>query len=156
MSIDSLLSISAWRAHEYALSTLFYIRDHTEKTLLIQTRQSESEVMRAVGTGNPTEFFRTELTDRAQFLYPPFATFIGLTWVGTEKGVAKTSALVTETLKGWDIVGPLPPRQVGKNRYLARAVIRLEKGRWPNERLLAELKTLPYEVAVTVNPDEIV
>ena len=155
-SIDSLLSQTAWRAHEYALSTLFFLRDRTERTMIIQTRQSDHEVMRAIATGNPTEFIRRELHDRKTFLYPPFATFVGLTWVGTERAVQKMSDTIKELLTGWDLVGPLPARQVGKNRYLSRAVIRLEKGLWPHSRLRETLKTLPYEVAITIDPDEIV
>ena len=155
-SIDSLLSIPAWRAHEYALGMLFYLRDHTHGALFVQTRQSESEVMHAVATGNPTEFIRNEMKEREQFGYPPFATFVGLTWSGTEKTVDRISTEVSAVLKPWDVVGPLPARHVGKNRYLARAVIRMKKGHWPEENLRTALRSLPPEVAVAVDPDEIV
>ena len=155
-SIDSMLSLSAWRAHEYALTTLFYIRDHTQDAMLVQTRQHENEVIRAFALGNPTEFIRNELKERKTFGYPPFTTFIGLTWSGTEVSVERLSQQISELLKTWDVVGPLPPRAVGRNRYLARAVIRLERNEWPNAPLVSLLKDLPREVSIAVDPDEIV
>ncbi len=155
-SIDSLLSISAWRAHEYALTTLFYLRDHTQGPLFVQTRNADSSVMRALASGNPTDFIREELKEREQFGYPPFTTFIGLTWTGTERAIEKTNEIVRDVLKDWEIIGPLPPRYIGKNRYIARAVIRLESGKWPHHTLRGELLSLPPEVHVSVDPDEIV
>lgn len=155
-SIDSLLSISAWRAHEYALATLFYIRDRTQDTLLIQTRQDQSEVMRAIATGNPTEFIRNEMKDRKTYGYPPFATFIGLTWTGTEKKVQNIADVVKHTLSEWDLVGPLPARSIGRNKFLSRAVVRLERHRWPHAKLIPILKSLAPDVTVAVDPDEIV
>lgn len=161
-SIDSLLSLSAWRAHEYALSSLFFLRDRTERLLIIQTRQTDHEVIRASASGNPTEFIRRELADRASFSYPPSATFVGLTWTGTEHGVNHIGAEITKHLAGWDVVGPLPARFIGKNRYRARAVVRLTrtsgdtKNPWPHRRLIEALKHLPPGIAVTIDPDEIV
>lgn len=156
VSIDSLLSISAWRAHEYALHTLFYLRDRTERTMIVQTRQEEHEVMRALASGNPTDFIRAEFRDRKKFGYPPFATFIGLSWSGTEKSIARTTTVIREQLAGFELVGPLPARYVGKNRYHAHAVIRLPQGGWPNDTLLERLKNLPPDVAFSIDPDEIV
>lgn len=156
MSIDSLLSASAWRAHEYALNMLLYLRDRTENAFLVQTRLPDTAVMKAVIQGNPTDFIRDELAERKTYQYPPFATFIGLSWSGTEKTVWKYAALIKDTLKGWDLVGPLPAHQIARNRYQARAVVRLERGAWPNALLAQALKTLPNEVTIAIDPDEIV
>ncbi len=157
VSMDSLLSLSAWRAHAYGLHTLFFLRDNTEGVLLVQTRLPTTEVMRAVAVGNPTDFTHHELNERREFGYPPFATFIGLTWSGTEKMVTEVSARVAAALAdSFDVVGPLPPRMVGKNRFLAHAVVRLKPDEWPHEQLLATLSTLAPDVSVTIDPDEIV
>jgi len=155
-SIDSMLSISAWRAHEYALGTLFTIQGRTSSRLLVQTRQPESEVMRAIASGNPTDFLRHELKEREQFGYPPFTTFIGLSWSGTEKAVEKHARAIQDALKGWDLVGPLPARGLARGRYISRAVIRLETGQWFDQRLFETLRSLPPDIAITVDPDEIV
>lgn len=155
-SIDSALSSSAWRAHSYALNTLFYLQSRTSETVYVQTRMPDAPVLRSFASGNPTDFIDQELADRKTFGYPPFVTFIGLTWSGTDRAVQKTAGAVTAALNEWEVVGPLPPRAVSKNRFLGRAVIRLEQGVWPDERLVALLKSLAPEVAITVDPDEIV
>ncbi|XKT74326.1 MAG: hypothetical protein ACJKTH_03150 [Patescibacteria group bacterium UBA2163] len=155
-SIDSLLSISAWRAHEYALATLFYISDRTQDRLLIQTRLPDHPVMHAMVNGNPTDFIRTELAERKKFGYPPFSLFIGLTWTGTEKTVTTIGEELKEPLAQWDVVGPLPPRAIKKNQYLARAVIRVPKDSWPHPELVRIIKNLPRTITVTVNPDDII
>jgi len=156
ISIDSLLSITAWRAHEYALNTLFYLRDRTQDVLFIQTRLPDNPVMGAIAHGNPTEFIRNELKERHTFGYPPFSLFIGLSWNGTEKAVEKATEKLQELLKTWDTVGPLPPRQIAKNKYMARMVIRCERDTWPDMSLVTLLKSLPREISITVDPDEIV
>jgi primosomal protein N' len=155
-SADGMLSTPAWRAEDHAVHTLFALRDKTEEEMIIQTRAPDGRVIRAIASGNPTEFFEIELTERKRFGYPPFVTFIGLTWTGTEVAVAKTQKIVTGALAGWDLVGPLPARAVGKNRYLARAVVRLPEGGWPNDALSTILMDLPPDVAVAVDPDDIV
>jgi len=155
-SIDSVLSSSAWRAHTHALHTLFYLQSHASETVFVQTRLPDSSVMRAFAAGNPIDFIDSELIERKNFGYPPYVTFIGLTWSGTEHSVQKTGELVTNTLKGYELVGPLPPRAINKNRFVGRAVIRLEKNVWPNNVLIEKLKTLQPNVSVAVDPDEIV
>lgn len=155
-SIDSALSSSAWRANAHALHTLFYLSDKTLETCVVQTRLPEAPVIRALAAGNPSDFIEHELSEREQFDYPPYATFVGLTWSGTERAVLKTADVVTSALTSWELVGPLPPRAISKNRFAGRAVVRLEKGTWPNQRLSEDLHKLPPDIAVTIDPDDIV
>lgn len=155
-SMDSILAGSAWRAHEHALHLLFSLRDKTEDELVIQTRNPDNPVMKAIVSGNPTDFMEHELAERERYGYPPFATFIGLTWSGTEATVNLTALTIKDALKGWDLVGPLPARLTAPRRYTARAVVRLPKDGWPNETLLPILTSLPPDVTFTLDPDEIV
>ena len=155
-SVDSILSSSAWRAHTHALHTLFYLQSRTLETTFVQTRLPDSTVIRTFASGNPTEFIDQELSDRKTFGYPPFTTFIGLTWHGTERAVKKTAEIVEGALQDWELVGPLPPRATSKNRFIGRAVVRFEAKTWPEEKLITALKALPPEVSITVDPDDIV
>ena len=155
-SLDSMLSISAWRAHEHALHTLFALRERTADELIVQTRLPDERVIRAIATGNPSEFIESEIAERKQFSYPPFATFVGLSWSGTAAAVGKTSLVVKEALQQWDLVGPLPARASGKNRFEARAVLRLPQGSWPDDAVIAAIHTLPPDISVSVDPDDIV
>ncbi|MEK7063438.1 MAG: hypothetical protein AAB955_01960 [Patescibacteria group bacterium] len=155
-SIDSMLSLSAWRAHEHALQTLMYLRTRATERLIIESRKPESEVLRVAVSGDIQEFYEREAAERKEYEYPPFATFIGLTWVGTEVQNKLVRDSIIPALKNYDVVGPLPPEVVERNRMRERAVIRIPVGQWPNDDLLAILDTLPPSVSITVDPDDIV
>lgn len=155
-SIDSMLGRPEWRAHEYALSILLYMRTRTDRTMIIETRKADSEVIKAAVAGNPLDFYRLDITEREKYGYPPHVTFIGLSWVGTEKECARLRAYVLSIAEGVDLVGPLPPEYLDKNRLIERAVIRVPKNEWPNEQLAEKIKSLPPEIIITVDPDEIV
>ena len=154
-SIDSVLSLPAWRAHEQTLSILFYLRERALNRLIVETRKPDSEVMKAILSGNPADFYRSDITEREQFAYPPFSVFIGISSVGTRVSVEKTKLLLSETFKAYDLVGPLPAEAVGKNEWKISAVIRLPRGKWPDAALYEQLKSLPPDCAVTIDPDQI-
>ncbi|HEY4473731.1 MAG TPA: hypothetical protein VI957_01045 [Candidatus Paceibacterota bacterium] len=155
-SVDSLLSSSAWRAHEHTLSILFYLRERAENKLIVETRKPDHAVMKAIAEGNPVDFYRKEIAEREQFGYPPFTVFVGLSWRGTKAAVEKLRLTIQEIFSGYDLVGPLPAESIGKGHFLARAVIRLPKKDWPNEELAERLRALPPAVEVIIDPDEIV
>ncbi|MES2014304.1 MAG: hypothetical protein V4437_00625 [Patescibacteria group bacterium] len=155
-SVDSMLSISAWRAHEHTLSILFYLRERAELEFIVETRKPDSEVMKAFISGNPTDFYRSDIAERKEYSYPPFTTFIGLKWEGTRASVEKNSLAITEMFKDTDLVGPLPPVATGKNEWSARAVIRKERKTWPDALLAERIRALPPDIEVTIDPDEIV
>jgi primosomal protein N' (replication factor Y) len=155
-SIDSLLSLPAWRAHEHALSILFYLRERTEHTLIVDTREPEHLVMRTLASGNPSEFYRADVAERERYGYPPFTLFVGLTFRGTPAIVEKLRLLVKESFADLDLVGPLPAEQIGKSEWRGRAVIRVPRGAWPDPLIAERLKELPNTIEITIDPDEIV
>ncbi len=155
-SIDSMLSLPAWRAHETALSILFYLRERAQNAFLIETRKPDSEVMKTISSGNPADFYRSDIAEREQFSYPPFSVFIGITSIGTRASAEKSRVLISESFKEYDLVGPLPAEAVGKNEWKISAVIRLERGAWPDAALSEKLKSLPPDIAVAIDPDQIV
>ncbi|MES2135283.1 MAG: hypothetical protein V4449_03530 [Patescibacteria group bacterium] len=155
-SVDSMLSITAWRAHEHTLSILFYLQEHAELEFIVETRKPESEVMKAFMSGNPADFYRADISEREQYGYPPFTTFLGLLWKGTKAQVEKKSLYITELFSDTDLVGPLSPVAIGKSEWQARAVIRVERKKWPDTLLAERLRALPPDIEVTVDPDEIV
>jgi primosomal protein N' (replication factor Y) len=154
-SIDSVLSLPSWRAHEHALQTLYALLAKSDERLIVETRKPDAAVLKSLATGSPIEFLREETKERKFYGYPPYSLFIGLTWHGSEVQCTETARLVGEELAQYDLVGPLPPELVARNVYRQRAVVRREPGTWPDEELLAKLKSLP-PVTVTVDPDDIV
>jgi primosomal protein N' (replication factor Y) len=154
-SVDSMLSLSAWRAHEHALSILFYLRERAERSAIVETRKPEHPVLRAFASGNTHDFYRTEIAERKEYSYPPFSVFIGLVARGQRDKVEKSRALIASSFADLDLVGPLPAVSEGKNEYAAHAVIRLPPQEWPQKNLAARLAELPPEIRATVDPDEI-
>lgn len=154
-SVDSILSLSAWRAHEHALSILLYLRERAERELVIETRKPEHPVMKALASGNTLDFYRAEIAERKAYAYPPFATFVGLRARGSRERVEKARSLLSKAFADADLVGPLPAVSEGKNLWSARAVIRVPKGAWPESALAERLKALPADMEVTIDPDEI-
>lgn len=154
-SLDSILSLSAWRAHEHALSILFYLLDRSERSLIVETRKPDHLVMKTLASGNPSEFYRADITERERYQYPPFSTFIGMRVAGSRQAVEKERLCIAELFKDTDLVGPLPAVSEGKNVWSARAVIRVPQGGWPNDTLAERLKALPPAIDITIDPDEI-
>ena len=151
-----MLSLPVWRAHEYALSIMYYLRERSEEKLIVETRRPDHEIMKALSVGNPLDFYRTEIAERKRYGYPPFSVFIGLTTTGTKAVVDKFCSMIKETFKNYDVVGPLPPILESKNDWSAKAVLRLPKESWPDETLRELLSTLAPEVKIEIDPDEIV
>lgn len=155
-SIDSMLSLPAWRANEQALSILFYLRERAETRLIIETREPAHEVMKAIASGNPSDFYRAEIEEREKYGYPPFSVFIGLTSLGSLADIAKAETVIKELFADADLVGPLPAEAIPRNMWRSRAALRLPARAWPDPTLLQKLKSLPPNVLVAVDPDEIV
>lgn len=155
-SIDSALSLSAWRAHEHALSVLFYLLERTDSQFILETRKPDNEAVLAFATGNPSDFYRNEISERERYDYPPFSVFVGLVWRGTKLAVEKNAEFITTIFKDTDLVGPLPPRAESATMWVGRAVIRVARNDWPQQELIQRLHDLPPGVDVTIDPDEIV
>jgi primosomal protein N' (replication factor Y) len=155
-SIDTALSLPAWRAGEYSLQTLCALRTKALESLIIETRKPDNPVIRAVATGNIADYYRDELELRSLYGYPPFSLFISLFWTGTETQCAEKAALITKTLAHRDLVGPLPPEIVERSRLEQRATLRIDPHTWPSESLSQELDSLPRDIRVVVDPEDIV
>ena len=125
-------------------------------SLIIETRKPESIVMKSVESGNPGEFYRSDIEERERYAYPPFSTFVGLRAIGSRQTVEKNRLRMAEEFKDDDLVGPLPAVFEGRNEWGARAVIRVKRGAWPDEALSARLRHLPPDIEVAIDPDEIV
>lgn len=155
-SIDTTLSLPAWRASEYALQTLSALRTKAHESLIIETRKPDNPVIRAVATGNIADYYRDELELRSSYGYPPFSLFISLFWTGSESQCAEKALLVTNTFAHRDLVGPLPPEIVERSRLEQRATLRVNPHEWPDASLALELDTLPRDIRVIVDPEDIV
>lgn len=155
-SIDSVLSLASWRAGREAEHTLYTLLERTQEELIIETRQPTARPIVSIAIKSPIESLREEVRERKQYDYPPFSTFIGFSWSGSEPEVSALAREVTDAFHDLDLVGPLPPETEERGRLRQRAALRLPTGLWPDPELRARILALNPRITSTVDPDDIV
>ncbi len=79
ISFDSLWSIPNYKMNEKILQLLIRIIEKTNKSLIIQTKNTEDSLLLAVKNLNLNTYIKEELEDRKNMGYPPFKRFIKIT-----------------------------------------------------------------------------
>jgi len=155
VNMDALYATPTWRLQEENLALLLQLRECTEESLLIQTRTKTDELIEHAKRGSVEAFYNEELELRKTFNYPPFATFIHLTWQGDRTFVERIESIVEKLFEGSSktIYGAPPAPKTTLIKY---CLLRVASKDWPDEKLLKSLKELPPSVRVIINPDRIV
>ncbi len=155
VSMDALSATPTWRLEEENLALLLRLREVTTGTVFVQTRAQETPTLEYARHGSIEHFYTDELALRKKFLYPPFSTFIHLTWQGPanavrgiEKNIETMLAEYTPSIYQNPASSPDAP--------IMYCLIRLSRGGWPDTKLISLLRTLPPSVRIMVNPDRIV
>jgi primosomal protein N' (replication factor Y) len=155
ISYEAMRAIPTWRADETVLSLLLYLREHTQRDVVVQTRSEPDELLEHARRGLIDQFYDGEIALRQALSYPPYSVFILLTFVGTKAHVEKIESELTRALSAWTPTfysAPLsqPEKTV---RY---GLIRLSAREYPQKELLDALRLLPPYIRIEVNPDRIV
>ncbi|MCM8820595.1 MAG: primosomal protein N' [Candidatus Omnitrophica bacterium] len=156
---ESFINIPDYNSEEMFFIMLNEMRsmiDNPECKILIQTRNPNLEVYRALVENNPEIFYSRELSIRKQLCYPPFSKIIKIEIKGAKKDVFEHKKRLIEDHikeKGYELFysGPsFPPVKKGKGvwKYLLRFKDVFER---------QDIRKLAYEVDATVevNPDRI-
>jgi primosomal protein N' len=155
VNMDALLATPTWRLEEENLALLLELREKTTGTVYVQTRSPEASVLGQAQYGYVENFYTEELALRKNFLYPPFHVFIHLTWQGSPALVKKIEADITELLKEYPLSVYQNPLS-SKETPIMYGLIRVASDAWPQQKLVALLRTLPPSVRIVINPDRIV
>jgi primosomal protein N' (replication factor Y) len=155
VNMDALYATPTWRLQEENVALLLRLREMTSEAVYVQTRTENDELMRQVRQGAIERFYNEELELRKTFNYPPFTTFVHLTWQGTQEAMNSIESYVKQSLKRFDVsIYSAPPSPKGTQiRY---GLIRLASTDWPNAELSNVLRSLPPSVRMVINPDRIV
>lgn len=155
VNMDALYATPTWRLEEENLALLLALREVTADTVYIQTRSKDTELISHAKHGGVEHFYTEELALRESFNYPPFSTFIHLTWQGTPEVAAKIEPIIHRTLAPFEpSYYTSPPSPKGMPIYYA--LMRVSRNSWPNDALGAALRSLPPSVRVVMNPDRII
>jgi primosomal protein N' (replication factor Y) len=139
VSLDSLFSIPDFHASERIFYLVSRLREIAKKEVLVQTRNIGKHILGWAALGNISDFYQSEIKEREELLYPPFSTFVK---ISAEDRVA--AAKLAEELAPWQ---PEP--------YRDSLIIRLPRGAWPDEALVAKLSLLGPAFSIKVDPESL-
>jgi len=154
-SVDAARSLPTWRADEQFFRLMLQIAELTSQEMLIQTRRETDDLLTYVTRGAIERFYEDELTLRDQLKYPPFSTFILLTWQGSSEAVAKIEAMLKVVLQDFSSQSQIytNPHSQDVNKKTRHCLLRVSGD---IDGLSAILRQLPPMISVKVNPDRIV
>ena len=164
-SFDSLFSIPNYKINEKVIQILTSIISKTENKIIIQTKNTEDPSIIAFKTENLLSFIHEELKDRENIGYPPYKTFIKITYLGEKEETTKARHAVTEVFKDYNpiIFSGFIAKQKGK--YRTNALIKLNRNNWSvselsnnsviEQNLFEKLSSLPPFFSININPDDL-
>lgn len=156
ISLDAARSIPTWRADEHLFRLLLRLRECTSKEVIVQTRTETDNLMIHATRGAIERFYDDEISLRKMLKYPPFSTFILLTWVGTAASVINLEKPITAILGDNQVQYYNNPNST-PNKTHRHGLIRIPTDNHTElEPLLVKLRSLPPYVKVEVNPERIV
>jgi len=155
VNMDALLATPTWRLEEENLALLLKLREETKGKVYIQTRTTDTHILTHAKQGSLEHFYTEELELRKTFNYPPYATFIHLTWQGTPDIVKKTETYLADIFKEYNISiyqNPTSPTETP----ILYGLIRISSATWPDQKIVTLLRSVPPSVRIVINPDKIV
>jgi primosomal protein N' (replication factor Y) len=155
ISIDSFFSIPDFRVNEKVMNILLKIRACTSRTFLVQTRDIEQKILRYATAGNLADFYRDEIKERENLLYPPFSIPIKITLQGDKKTVLAGMEELQKQMTPYevDIFPAFIPIQKGK--FSMHGLIKVKRGEWVDKDLLHKLNSLSPQFTVNVDPESL-
>ncbi len=155
-SLDSLFAIPDFRINEKVFSIIARMRTLSSKHFLLQTRKPDEPVLTYGIKGNIIDFYRSEIEERKRASFPPWNTFIKVSYVGKKDD----ALLAMEHIKTHfaDYAVSIFPAFIAtvKKELVMNALIRLPKGSWPDAQLIEKLRALPPSYSVNVDPESII
>lgn len=157
-SVDGLFNLPDFSANERVFRLLMKLKIRARKTFLLQTRFPDHPVFASLLKGDLLGFFRSELTSREQFGYPPFKTLIRITREGKnkEKLTDEVKALKQKLAK-WSPISFAAFTPKIKNRHRFYILLKLEPRTWPYKQpeLYEILSSLPSQFKVEIDPESL-
>ena len=167
VSFDSLFTIPSFRMNEKVLQICVKLGEKTKENILIQTQNPDEKIIRAISSGNLLYVVRDEIEERSVYKYPPFSTFIKISFRGTRDRIAKEKKVIERIFSEYNpILYQAYSGDRGEHRiYTIRATIKIDRSNWSlegftphasiDERLLAILLSLPPSYKIQVDPEDL-
>jgi primosomal protein N' (replication factor Y) len=137
---DRMIHFPDFRSYERAYQLITQVSGRAGRrdkpgTVVIQTSNTEHPLLLTILKHDYENFYTTQLEDRYQHDYPPFARLIEITVKHTDKKICRLTAdtltnQLRETLEGVKIFGPGEP-MISKirNQFLLSILIKIPRGK---------------------------
>jgi primosomal protein N' len=156
ISLDAARAIPTWRADESLFRLLLRLRECTSKEVVVQSRTEADNLMIHATRGAIEKFYDEEISLRRMLKYPPFSTFVLLTWVGNPKSVVDLEKPIAKLLSEFLVHFYNNPNSSAE-KIERHGLIRIEDiNSEEYQKLLTRLRSLPPYVKIQINPEKIV
>jgi primosomal protein N' len=155
VSLDATRANPTWRADEQTLRLLLTLRDLSHKEVIVQTRTATDDLLRSAHTGMIEGFYTEELSLRESLAYPPFSTFILLSWQGSLEAVRKTETEVLKRTVEFVSTCYSHPHS-NENKTLRHALFRIQHDQHKLSELIEILRQFPPYIKIECDPSRIV
>lgn len=154
-AVDSMLSVPDFRMNERIFNVLLRSRSLASKNFLIQTRKIDNKTFERAAKGDLINFYREEIADRELLDYPPFSVLVKISVLGKTQTLGKEAEKLTEILKEWSpqVFPAFIP--MAKGLYKTNILIKMPREKWIDRKLLDILLSLPPQIEVKVDPEDI-
>ncbi|MEZ4195636.1 MAG: hypothetical protein R3B53_04600 [Candidatus Paceibacterota bacterium] len=155
ISLDATRANPTWKTDENVLRLLLQLREFSQKEVLVQTRIPADHVLSCATSGTIESFYDEELSLRQALNYPPFATFILLSWQGSPVAVEKVETEVKSRLK--DFAGTYYSNPLStESKILRHVLFRLPAKDPKTLEIINIIRTFPPYLKVEIDPNRIV
>lgn len=157
ISLDAARATPTWRADESLFRLLVKLRECSSREVIVQTRSEPDQLISYASRGAVERFFDDEIALRQQLKYPPFSTFILLTWSGSPAVVLESEKVIKQILgdaaKAQYYANPHSHEQQSQRHALIRV-----QNNDPElyQSILTQVKRLPPYIKIEINPERIV
>jgi len=156
ISLDAARTIPTWRADEQLFRLLLRLRECTTKEVIIQTRTDTDNLIVHATRGAIERFYDDEIALRKMLQYPPYSTFILLTWTGTSASVLELEKPIKNMLANQLVQYYNNPHST-PGKTLRHGLIRVPVSETAiYATALRAIRNLPPYVKVEINPERIV
>ena len=153
-SLDSFFAIPDFRIGERIMQIMQKIRSITNGQLLLHTRNPEAKLLDYGLKGNLIDFYKEEISEREQFLYPPFKTIVKLTLEGSKNRITEMLSTFKQEFALYepDVFPAFLSMKQGQ--VAMNALIKTDPQK-PDSVLREKLLSLSPEWSISVNPESL-
>ena len=154
-SMDSLFSLPDFRVRERIMHLLIDVKNKATECFLIQGRNLDQSVVEQGISGDLNNFYKEEIDTRKKWGYPPFEIFIKFTVTGEKEKVKQEMEGLGHFFKDYNpAIFPAFIR-IKRGQTVSHMLLKISKDKWPEEKLLKMIESLPFNIEVRFDPESL-